>query len=361
MRLALTLTAVLIAPAAGADTPAGLLNARLETRSAAGGLEKEVRALLSSRAEPFWIGYAVASGRSHSSCCWSSGDDADRCCGGCRLESAEKGERAFRSQASGAVALEAARSVHVLARAEGGRVLRLRAYSADCALDAGGLPLVWLEGVPPAESVAWLSTLLERAPEASDDERHQGHGEAALAAIAFHADPSADAALERWAAAGQPLKRRRQAAFWMGVERGARGRDALIRLVRQDADPKFREHVVFALTRNRQPGAIEAVLEVARKDADPHVRGQALFWLAQTASRQARAAVRAAVDEDPEVEVKKKAVFALSQLPKDEGVPLLIGVARTHRSPAVRKQAMFWLGQSGDPRALAFFEEVLKR
>jgi len=52
-------------------------------------------------------------------------------------------------------------------------------------------------------------------------------------------------------------------------------------------------------------------------------------------------------------------VFALSQLPKDEGVPKLIEVARSHRDAAVRKQAMFWLGQSRDPRALAFFEQVL--
>jgi hypothetical protein len=50
----------------------------------------------------------------------------------------------------------------------------------------------------------------------------------------------------------------------------------------------------------------------------------------------------------------------LSQLPKDEGVPKLIDVARKHRNPEVRRQAMFWLGQSNDPRALAFFEEVLR-
>ena len=32
----------------------------------------------------------------------------------------------------------------------------------------------------------------------------------------------------------------------------------------------------------------------------------------------------------------------------------------THRrDPEVRRRAMFWLGQSGDPRALAFFEELL--
>ena len=66
-----------------------------------------------------------------------------------------------------------------------------------------------------------------------------------------------------------------------------------------------------------------------------------------------------AIDNDPETEVKKKAVFALSQLPKDEGVPKLMDVARNNRNPEVRKQAMFWLGQSHDPRALAFFEKIL--
>ena len=56
---------------------------------------------------------------------------------------------------------------------------------------------------------------------------------------------------------------------------------------------------------------------------------------------------------------KKRAVFALSQLPANEGVPKLIEVASSHSNPAVRKQAMFWLGQSKDPRALAFFERIL--
>jgi HEAT repeat protein len=66
-----------------------------------------------------------------------------------------------------------------------------------------------------------------------------------------------------------------------------------------------------------------------------------------------------AIAKDPETEVKRRAVFALSQLPRDEGVPLLIQLARTNTNPAVRKQAMFWLGQSKDPRALRFFEEIL--
>src|SRR5439155_500355 len=45
----------------------------------------------------------------------------------------------------------------------------------------------------------------------------------------------------------------------------------------------------------------------------------------------------------------------------DEGVPLLIQVAKTNKNAAVRKQAMFWLGQSHDRRALDFFAEVLAK
>jgi hypothetical protein len=35
-------------------------------------------------------------------------------------------------------------------------------------------------------------------------------------------------------------------------------------------------------------------------------------------------------------------------------------VALSNHNPADRKQAIFWLCQSKDPRALTFFEEVLK-
>jgi HEAT repeat protein len=66
-------------------------------------------------------------------------------------------------------------------------------------------------------------------------------------------------------------------------------------------------------------------------------------------------------DAAVEREVRKQAVFALSQRPKQDGVPALIQIARTNRDPEIRKTALFWLGQSKDPRALALFEEILTR
>jgi hypothetical protein len=103
-----------------------------------------------------------------------------------------------------------------------------------------------------------------------------------------------------------------------------------------------------------------ALIRLAREVANADLRGDALFWLSQRAGARAAAAITDAIENDPETQVKKKAVFALSQLPPDEGVPKLIAIAKSHQNPAVRKQAMFWLGQSRDPRALAFFEEILK-
>jgi HEAT repeat protein len=60
-------------------------------------------------------------------------------------------------------------------------------------------------------------------------------------------------------------------------------------------------------------------------------------------------------------EVRESAIFALSQRPRDEGVPILIDVAKNNHDPELRRKAMFWLGQSGDPRALELFESILTR
>ena len=37
----------------------------------------------------------------------------------------------------------------------------------------------------------------------------------------------------------------------------------------------------------------------------------------------------------------------------------MIRIARTNRDPNLRRTALFWLGQSKDPRALDLFEELL--
>jgi hypothetical protein len=93
-----------------------------------------------------------------------------------------------------------------------------------------------------------------------------------------------------------------------------------------------------------------------------NMRKSAVFWLGQAAGDKAVEELGSLVTaENEDREVQESAVFALSQLDREAGVPKLIEVARTHRDAKVRKSAMFWLGQSNDPRAIALFEEILRR
>lgn len=122
------------------------------------------------------------------------------------------------------------------------------------------------------------------------------------------------------------------------------------------------EDLVSAATLADSAVVWPTLLRLAR---DPHVpedtRQKAVFWLGQAAGAEATRGLDSIVHDDRgELEVRKEAVFALSQRPTDEAVPALIRIARSSREPEILKSALFWLGQSDDPRALGLFEEILR-
>jgi hypothetical protein len=329
-----------------------LQNAHLETRAVSGSLDSTFRAILTAQTAPAWVAYAAPQvPGDRQMCCWNSNNGVTS--NGCSLEQ-HPGDNATFSGVNGTVHLEGAAEFYVFFRIESQQVDKIRSFSIDCNVDAGGLTLYWLTGVNAAQSVALLE-----AQTASSNRRIVNN---AISALAVHRDPSADAALDRLSAPAQPEETRRQAAFWLGNARGRHGYESLLRILKTDPSDKVREHAVFALTESKEPGAIPEVVRLAREDKSIRVRGQALFWLAQKAGRQiSEDAIRNAIDHDPETEVKKKAVFALTQMHEGDGVPLLIEISKNNPNAAVRKQAMFWLGQSKDPRAVKFFEDVLAK
>ncbi|HWW84793.1 MAG TPA: HEAT repeat domain-containing protein [Vicinamibacterales bacterium] len=340
-------------------------NARIETRSAANGLEREVERIASSGATT-WIGYSVPMVPGNRlMCCGGCGQFGDGSRSGCcRLDDGTGVtmiDDGFQRSGS-TMTLEPPTEFFVLARVERGSVTRLRTFTPDCQVDGGGATVVWLDNVRPADSVAWLSSLVTAAP--PPERGTPNVGKQALIATSLHRDPAADSALERFVAPNQPEWLRRETPFWLGSARGEPGARVLARMIAPGAgDPSdsVRDKVTFGLSVSKQPIALTTLIAAARQDHSAHVRGQALFWLGQKAGKEAVGAITDAIDQDPETAVKKKAVFALSQLPKDDGIPKLIEVARTNKNPEVRKQAMFWLGQSKDPRAISFFEEILTR
>jgi hypothetical protein len=123
------------------------------------------------------------------------------------------------------------------------------------------------------------------------------------------------------------------------------------------------EHAVFPAILADSVTVWPDLLRIARDGrVSRRTRRQAVFWLGQAAGQAATRGLTELVDDRAaDRDVREQAVFALSQRPHDEGVPALIRIARENADPELRKKAIFWLGQSDDPRALALFEELLTK
>src|SRR5664279_2171374 len=176
-----------------AAQPKLLVNAKVDTLSAAAGLEQTFRPLVTAQPQPAWIAYSVPSTRVNPGCDYV---------------------RDGWSQPAlihGVIHLEPPDHAVIFFRVDSGLVERIRTLSPDCEIDAGDLPVHWLADVKPAESVALLDAF------AAQRERFM---DGAMTAIASHADPAADAALERYLAPNQPESIRLRVVSWFGPARG---------------------------------------------------------------------------------------------------------------------------------------------
>lgn len=314
-----------------AAQPKLLVNAQVDNRSAAGGLESQFRALLAAQPQPAWIGYSVPSSRGFNLGCDYVRDGFNQ---------------------PGVVHLEPPDHAIILFRVEANAVNRVRTLSPDCEIDAGNVPVHWLSDVQPAQSVALLLSLM---PE------RERLGESPLGAIAQHSDPAAQQALERYLGTDQPESVRLRVVSWMGSSRGRQGFEVLKKLIASDPNEKVRERAISALASSREPDALDLMISIARNDTNPRMREQAISAMGRKPSPQVVTTLSKVIESDPDNQVKRRAVSALNQLPDGQGIPILIQVVKTTQNADLRKQAMSTLGQSRDPRAVAFFEEVLKK
>jgi hypothetical protein len=180
---------------------AGIVNAAVERRTPAQDLAREIDAI-AKRGAAAWIGYRVPIAPRETGAIAASGT----CCGRCRLAPPS--------------------DLLVLVRVEQGRVVTLRPTAIDCDLDAAGATLVWLDGVTPEDSVAWLRALVDRA---ADGDRRMWTS--ALGALAYHAAPGAVTALTQLARTHPDREVRRQAMVRLGQSRDPRAAEFLAQIL----------------------------------------------------------------------------------------------------------------------------------
>jgi HEAT repeat protein len=277
--------------------------------------------------------------------------------------------------------------IFILHEADGNRVSRVEVYNLDRKREYSGYPVYWLGRGGNEESL----NLLRGLAESNNVDKVVEH---ATLSIALHDDPRVADVLKTLVRSSGNRDVRRTAVHWLGVI-GVET-NFLAELVRSETEDKdvrrsaghalgissdpnalgvltnlygeissreVKRNLIHSISINaNQDPAVDFLIRLAKSEPDREARNQAMFWLGHKAGEKSLGVLRDVVEkEDADTEVQKHAVFVISRRPVEEAVPLLIKIARTHQKPEVRKQAMFWLGRTGDARALAFFEEILRK
>ena len=146
---------------------------------------------------------------------------------------------------------------------------------------------------------------------------------------------------------------REQAVFWLSQVGTERAVGALDSILRSSKDPALQEKAVFALSQHDSPRAMQALRTYAeRPDLSENLREKAIFWIGQSGGKDNEAFLRTLYGRLKEPELRNKVLFSVSQAGGAENLRWLIGVARDNAQPMeLRKQALFWAGQGDAPIA----------
>ena len=145
-------------------------------------------------------------------------------------------------------------------------------------------------------------------------------------------------------------------------ERGEAAVDDLLKLFDSEQVTDTKKMVLQSLSETKSPRVEEKLFEVAKSNEMMDVRRQAIRLLGERVSKRSFDFLsQTAQSPDGQAEVQIQAVRAIGERRSEETVPILIKIARNHPNQLVRKQAIRSLGETGDPRAVDFFREVLTK
>jgi HEAT repeat protein len=123
-----------------------------------------------------------------------------------------------------------------------------------------------------------------------------------------------------------------------------------------------KDKILFSLSQMRGGANSQWLLDQAVNTKNSmEIRKQALFWAGENGTLDF-SKLAALYDRAGEEEFKNQVIFVLSQRSKSpEAIDKLIDIAKNEKNRELRKQALFWLGQSHDPRAIKALLEIVNK
>ncbi len=123
---------------------------------------------------------------------------------------------------------------------------------------------------------------------------------------------------------------------------------------------KLQDRVLMGVAQHGGPGAKAWLLGIVTDSTRPvEVRKQALFWAGQSEALET-SDLTALYGRLHDDAMQRQTIFVLSQRDDSAATNALMRIARSDPEHDLRKQAMFWLGQKNDPRVAKFLADILE-
>jgi HEAT repeat protein len=161
-----------------------------------------------------------------------------------------------------------------------------------------------------------------------------------------------------------PMSLREKAVFWLGQKRSQENvtflRDLFARLSATGSQPndEVAQKILFSLSQMRGMGNDRWLMEIA---AEPKysvgVRKQAIFSAGQAGVSSAE--LIGLYDKVRDNEIKGQIIWVLSSKNETAATDKLIEIAKRDPDVEMRKKAIFWLGQSHDPRVKQLLLDII--
>jgi HEAT repeat protein len=215
------------------------------------------------------------------------------------------------------------------------------------------------------KAVFWLSQvpgstpLLEGILQGNGDENIK---DKALFSLSQQSDPRAQQALRDFALReSEPEELREKAVFWLGQQQGGQSTEFLRNLYARITNQDLKEKILFSLSQQHGAGNEQWLMSIAvNPKEDIELRKKALFWAGQ--SGVAVSEIAGLYDRMTDTELKESIIFTLSQRQSDRGaIDKLFDIAKNEKDADLRKKAIFWLGQSRDPRVQQFLLDLINK
>jgi HEAT repeat protein len=215
------------------------------------------------------------------------------------------------------------------------------------------------------QAVFWLSQvpgstgLLEEILKGNGDENIK---EKALFSLSQQNEPRAQQVLRDLAMREtESGDLREKAIFWLGQRHSTENTEFLRSLYARLTNEDLKEKILFSLSQQRGAGNDQWLMSIALNPKEGiELRKKALFWAGQTGV--AIPELSRLYDRMGESEMKEQIIFVLSQRQRDPAaMDKMFDIARNEKDPELRKKAIFWLGQSRDPRVQQFLIDLINK